>query len=70
MGHKGKAAALLLLVVPGLAALALVGVLVVFGGVLAAGVLQPWLLEMSVFTALVGLLVFLPACCCWGLAWW
>ena len=51
----------MLLVLPGLAALALVGVLVVYGGVLAAGVVQPWLLEMSVLTAAVGLLVFLPA---------
>ena len=46
----------MLLVLPGLAALALVGVLVVYGGVLAAGVVQPWLLEMSVLTAAVGLL--------------
>ena len=51
----------MLLVLPGLAALALVGVLLLYGGVLAAGVLQPWLLQMSALTALLVVLVFLPA---------
>src|SRR5258708_3962873 len=51
----------MLLALPGIAALALVGVLLVYAGVLAAGVLQSWLLEMSALTALLGLLVVLPA---------
>jgi hypothetical protein len=51
----------MLLALPAIAALALVGVLLVYAGVLAAGVLQSWLLEMSALTALLGLLVVLPA---------
>jgi hypothetical protein len=52
---------LILLVLPGLAALALVAAVVVYGSVLAAGVLQPWLVKISVLSALLALLVFLPA---------
>src|SRR5258708_22569089 len=54
----------MLLALPAIAALALVGVLLVYAGVLAAGVLQSWLLELRGLTALLGLLVVLTAALC------
>lgn len=60
MGDKLKVAGLIALALPFAAGVALVGVLFVYGGVLAAGVVQPWLLNLSGSTAMAVLLVFLP----------